>query len=212
MVVDLKREGLWPKIELLYANFGDSIANVLVPLKGTGNATANRTIDGGDIATAKGGGLEPLTFLSLQFPQLSSLVNYHMGWAKVPGVETSGAITMSYRSVSTPQGFAMRLDNSSNGLWFANGVGFNPVSGAVIRSWQSGGFVGTVTGNTNKLSLNPYGGRFTNSNTPVTITDPAFVLLQLLGRRQPAFCAGQDLSGEELGVLQGILDTFARNV
>ena len=211
MVVDLKREGLWPKIELLYINFGDSIANVLVPLKGTGNATADRTIVAGDIATAKGGGLEPPTQVALRFPQLASLVNYHMGWAKKAGDESLFLDNMEYRQLAVRQGMCIRSDNNLNALWFANGVAFAP-TGQVVRSWQSGGFVGTVTGNTNKLSINPYGDRFNTSNNPTTVTSPAFLIIRLLGLRQPAFCAGQDLSGAELGILQGILDTFARNV
>ena len=213
MVVDLKREGLWTKIELLYVNFGDSIANVLVPLKGTGNATADRAIVAGDIATAKGGGLEPLTELILRFPRLSSLVNYHLGWAKKPGDETNNSTVLTYTNASLPQGFALASNNTntSYSLWYARGVAFSS-SAADLRSWQAGGFIGTATGNTNKLALNPYGRRLTtatNSNLP---TDPAFVEITLLGIKQPAFCAGQDLSGEELGVVQGILDTFARNV
>ena len=211
MVVDLKREGLWPKIELLYVNFGDSIANVLVPLKGTGNATADRTIVTGDIATAKGGGLEPLTQVFLRFPQLSSLVNYHLGWAKKPGNETIFSNAIEYTNASTQQGFAMASDNSNNSLWFASGVAFSS-SDADLRSWQTGGFVGTDTGNTTKLVMNPYGRRLTTIANSILPTAPAFVTISLQGPRQPAFCAGQDLSGEELGVMQGILDTFARNV
>jgi hypothetical protein len=211
MVVDLKREGLWPKIELLYVNFGDSIANVLVPLKG-GNATADRTIVAGDIATAKGGGLEPLPpQLFLRFPQLASLVNYHLGWAKKPGSEITFSNAIEYTNASTPQGFAMASENSSNTLWFASGVAFNS-SAHDLRSWQSGGFVGTATGNTNKLSINPYGRRLTTAANSILPTAPAFVTIRMIGPRQPAFCAGQNLSDVELGVLQGILDTFARNV
>jgi hypothetical protein len=210
MVVDLKREELWPKIELLYVNFGDSITNVLVPLKG-GNATADRAIVAGDLATAKGGGLEPPTQVALMFPQLASLVNYHMGWAKKAGYESLFLNNMEYRNLASLQGMSIRSDNNLNALWFPSGVSF-AVTGQVVRSWQSGGFVGTVTGNTNKLSINPYGDRFTTSNNPTTVTSPAFLILRLLGPRQPAFCAGQDLTGEELGVMQGILDTFARNV
>jgi hypothetical protein len=209
MVVDLKREGLWPKIELLYVNFGDSIANVLVPLKGTGNATADRAIVGGDIATTKGGGLEPLTLeVVLQFPQLSSLVNYHMGWAKKPGSEVPGSTAMTYSAEGVPQGFAIFSHNINSTLWFSTGVSFGG-DGQAVRSWQHGGIVGTTT---NNLSVNPYGQRFTTQFSPIAVTAPAFVNIQLLGPRQPAFCAGQDLTGEELGVMQGILDTFARNV
>ena len=212
MVVDLKREGLWPKIELLYVNFGDSIANVLVPLKGTGNATAGRAIVAGDIATAKGGGLEPLPpQLFLSFPQLSSLVNYHLGWAKKPGNEITFSNAIEYTNASTQQGFSLASENTSFTLWFASGVAFNS-SAHDLRSWQSGGFVGTATGNTNKLSINPYGRRLTTAANSILPTAPAFVTIRMIGPRQPAFCAGQNLSDVELGVLQGILDTFARNV
>jgi hypothetical protein len=111
---------------------------------------------------------------------------------------------MTYSAVGANQGFAIFSHNTNDTFWFATGVAF--ATGQTVRSWQYGGFVGTTTDN---RSVNPYGQRFTTNSNPTAVTAPAFVTIQLLGRKQPAFCAGQDLSGEELGVLQGILNSYA---